>query len=76
MWECVLKRNQLEIQMNSEGKSIRLFWRGHAETDRPGDATGVELTQSDMFELMHTFLSINRTFNEETMYFEEPSIVL
>ncbi|UUZ79371.1 hypothetical protein LJK88_29935 [Paenibacillus sp. P26] len=70
MWESVLKQEQLEIQVNPERKSIR-FQLGGAAAE---EDSVVILTQSEMFELMHTFLSINRTFNKETMYFEDPSI--
>lgn len=71
MWESVLKQDQLEIQVNSEGKSIRLYW---GESIEGAGTSSIVLTQSDMFELMHTFLTINRKFNKETMYFEDPPI--
>lgn len=67
MWESVLKKQKWELQVNSERKSIA-FNISHNE--EIGDVS-VRLDQSELFELMHTFLSINRSFNQESMYFEE-----
>jgi hypothetical protein len=68
MWESVLKNKQLEIQVNSDDKSIRFFM---VKEERQETPVQLELNQSEMFELMHTFLDINRSFNKETMYFDE-----
>lgn len=68
MWESVLKKKQLEIQVNSDDKSIRFQLANQEVTGAP---VQLELSQSELFELMHTFLDINRSFNRETMYYEE-----
>lgn len=67
MWESVLKTEQLEIQVHPEKKTIR-FQAG----SQTRQEEGVVLSQAELFELMHTFLTINRAFNKETMYFDEP----
>ncbi|WP_240417025.1 hypothetical protein [Paenibacillus periandrae] len=67
MWESVLKKQKWELQVNSERKSIAF---NISDNETNGDVT-VRLDQSELFELMHTFLSINRSFNKESMYFEE-----
>jgi hypothetical protein len=70
MWESVLKKEQLEICVNPERKSI-LFQVTEGEDERK--PVSLQLNQSELFELLHTFLSINRSFNKETMYYEEMS---
>lgn len=67
MWESVLKKDRLEIQVNPDNKSILFQVSGKAEKDH---SVALELNQSELFELLHTFLTINRAFNKETMYFE------
>ncbi|MEK3723664.1 hypothetical protein [Paenibacillus sp. FSL H8-0034] len=67
MWESVLKKQKWELQVNSERKSIAF---NISDNETNGDVT-VRLDQSELFELMHTFLSINRSFNKESMYFED-----
>lgn len=68
MWQSVLKKDQLEIQMNSDDKSIRVRISERKET---AERIELELNQSEMFELLHAFLTINRSFNKETMYYDE-----
>ncbi|WP_141335677.1 hypothetical protein [Paenibacillus sp. tmac-D7] len=68
MWESVLKMQQLEIQINSGDKAVRLRIREEAAA---AASKALELSQSELFELMHTFLTINRTFNQEVMYYDE-----
>ncbi|ALS22604.1 MULTISPECIES: hypothetical protein [Paenibacillus] len=68
MWESVLKKDQLELQMNSNDKSIRFRVSEQKET---AERIELELNQSEMFELLHAFLTINRSFNKETMYYDE-----
>ncbi len=63
-----MKKQQLEIHVNSNDKSIRFQV---ASSDSEGNPVQLELNQSELFELMHTFLHINRSFNKETMYYEE-----
>lgn len=68
MWQSVLKKDQLEIQMNTNDKSIRVRISEQKET---AERIELELNQSELFELLHTFLAINRSFNKETMYYDE-----
>ncbi|CAG7611125.1 hypothetical protein PAESOLCIP111_01335 [Paenibacillus solanacearum] len=72
MWESVWKKETLEIQMNPERKSIMLQMSEGTETAAP---LHVQLNQSELFELLHTFLNINRSFNKETMYYDDASRV-
>ncbi|SFL31279.1 hypothetical protein SAMN03159341_10520 [Paenibacillus sp. 1_12] len=67
MWESVLKKQKWELQVNSERKSIAF----NISKNEADENVTVRLDQSELFELMHTFLSINRSFNQESMYFEE-----
>ncbi len=68
MWESVLKKDQFEIRMNPAYKSILFQVSDPAGSE---DQPALMLNQAELFELMHAFLAINRTFNRETMYFEE-----
>lgn len=68
MWQTMLKKGQLEIQMNSNDKSIRIQL---CDSSEPKERIELELSQSELFELLHTFLTINRSFNKETMYYDE-----
>lgn len=68
MWESVLKKDQFEIRMNPAYKSILLQVSDTAGSEgRPA----LVLNQAELFELLHAFLAINRSFNRETMYYEE-----
>ncbi|WP_282935567.1 hypothetical protein [Paenibacillus sp. RC67] len=68
MWESVLKKEQWEIQVDQDHKSIML----NVSTNPMNDETvSLQLDQSELFELIHTFLSINRSFNNETMYYDD-----
>ncbi|WP_231884782.1 hypothetical protein [Paenibacillus elgii] len=69
MWESVLKKDQFEIQMNPTYKSI-LIQVSDTTTGSEGRPALV-LNQAELFELLHAFLAINRSFNRETMYYEE-----
>lgn len=68
MWKSVLKKQEWELQVNSERKSIAL---NISKGKNINDGVSVRLSQSELFELMHAFLTINRSFNNESMYFEE-----
>jgi hypothetical protein len=68
MWESVLKKKDWELQINSERKSIAL---NISKDPTINESVSVRLSQSELFELMHTFLAINRSFNQESMYYEE-----
>ncbi|MBP1155343.1 MULTISPECIES: hypothetical protein [unclassified Paenibacillus] len=68
MWQSVLKKDQLEIQMNSTDKSIQVRISEKTET---AEQVELELSQSEVFELLHALLTINRSFNKETMYYDE-----
>ncbi|MEK8127325.1 hypothetical protein WMW72_05295 [Paenibacillus filicis] len=53
----------MEIQMDTGSKAVRLrIWDNGPAS---GLQAGLELTQSEMFELLHTLLTINRSFNLE-----------
>ncbi|MNN70210.1 hypothetical protein D3C81_1860470 [compost metagenome] len=68
VWESVLKKEQWEIQVDQDHKSIML----NVSTNPMNDETvSLQLDQSELFELIHTFLSINRSFNNETMYYDD-----
>ncbi|MCS7459734.1 hypothetical protein N0M98_06230 [Paenibacillus doosanensis] len=68
MWESVLKKDQWEIQVDQDHKSILL----NVSTNAAGSGhVSLQLDQSELFELLHTFLSINRSFNNETMYYDD-----
>ncbi|MFH5184674.1 hypothetical protein ACHHV8_19600 [Paenibacillus sp. TAB 01] len=68
MWESVLKKDHWEIQVNPANKSIQI----HVDQMETGnERISLELGQTDLFELLHTFLSINRSFNKETMYYDD-----
>jgi hypothetical protein len=68
MWESVLKKEQWEIQVNPDHKSILVkVLKSPAHEEK----VTVRLNQSELFELIHTFLSINRSFNNESAYFED-----
>lgn len=67
MWESVLKMEQFEIQMNSDNKAVQFHIPQPADAAFPKE---LELSHSELFELMHTFLSINRTFNQEEMDYD------
>ncbi|KEQ26022.1 hypothetical protein [Paenibacillus tyrfis] len=68
MWESVLKKDQFEIRMNPTYKSILFQVSDSAGSEgRPA----LVLNQAELFELLHAFLAINRSFNQETMYYEE-----
>ncbi|WP_426453675.1 hypothetical protein ACP26L_15145 [Paenibacillus sp. S-38] len=69
MWESELKQGQLRIAMNPTNESLLV------QISPPsGEASplSLELNQSEMFELLHVFLQLNRSFNRETMYFDDP----
>lgn len=63
MVESVLKNDRLEIQVNQTAKQVLLSIRG--------DKTPITFNQNDLFELMHTLLTINRNFNREESYFAD-----
>ncbi|OXM88003.1 hypothetical protein [Paenibacillus rigui] len=68
MWESVLKKEHWEIQVNPDNKSIQI----HVDpSETKEERIFLELDQSELFELLHTFLSINRSFNNETMYYDD-----
>lgn len=58
----------MEILMNSNDKSIRVRVSERTVTEEQAE---LELSQSEMFELLHALLTINRSFNKETMYYDE-----
>jgi len=68
MWESVLKKEQWEIQVDHDRKSILLNVTTNAANS---ETVSLQLDQSELFELLHTFLSINRSFNNETMYYDD-----
>ncbi|NHN30871.1 hypothetical protein [Paenibacillus agricola] len=68
MWKSVLKKKEWELQVNSERKSIALHI---SQAPGSSEIVSVRLNESELFELMHAFLSINRLFNNESMYDEE-----
>jgi hypothetical protein len=68
MWKSVLKKQEWELQVNSERKSIAFNISKDATIN---ESVSVRLSQSELFELMHAFLAINRSFNNESMYYEE-----
>ncbi|MBE1441727.1 hypothetical protein GGC63_001150 [Paenibacillus sp. OAS669] len=68
MWESVLKKDQWEIQVDQDHKSILLNVSTHPSSE---ETVSLQLDQSELFELIHTFLSINRSFNNETMYYDD-----
>ncbi|WP_081823981.1 hypothetical protein [Paenibacillus sp. UNC451MF] len=68
MWESVLKKEQWEIQVDQDHKSILLNVSTNPQND---ETVSLQLDQSELFELIHTFLSINRSFNNETMYYDD-----
>ncbi|MDF2961859.1 MAG: hypothetical protein K0S39_3594 [Paenibacillus sp.] len=72
MWESILKKDQWEIQFNPDNKSI-LFHVLNQNKEDSGQVS-LQLNQSELFELLHAFLSINRTFNNETMYYDDLEI--
>ena len=68
VWESVLKKEQWEIQVDQDHKSILL----NVSTNPSSEETvSLQLDQTELFELIHTFLSINRSFNNETMYYDD-----
>lgn len=67
MWESVLKKQEWELQVNSERKAMVL---NISKNSAVSEVISVRFSQTELFELMHTFLSINRSFNNESMYFE------
>ncbi len=68
VWESVLKKEQWEIQVDQDHKSILLNVSTNPQND---ETVSLQLDQSELFELIHTFLSINRSFNNETMYYDD-----
>ncbi|MFE5317250.1 hypothetical protein ACFQ88_00955 [Paenibacillus sp. NPDC056579] len=68
MWESVLKKEQWEIQVDQDHKSILLHVSTNAANN---EKISLQLDQAELFELLHTFLSINRSFNNETMYYDD-----
>ncbi|WP_192701468.1 hypothetical protein [Paenibacillus sp. OAS669] len=68
VWESVLKKDQWEIQVDQDHKSILLNVSTHPSSE---ETVSLQLDQSELFELIHTFLSINRSFNNETMYYDD-----
>ncbi|GAA4861110.1 hypothetical protein GCM10023310_45590 [Paenibacillus vulneris] len=68
VWESVLKKDQWEIQVDQDHKSILLNVSAHPSSE---ETVSLQLDQSELFELIHTFLSINRSFNNETMYYDD-----
>lgn len=68
MWESVLKKEHWEIQVNPDNKSIQIQVMPEETVGKP---IALELCQSELFELLHTFLAINRSFNKETMYYDD-----
>ncbi|MCZ8521439.1 MULTISPECIES: hypothetical protein [Paenibacillus] len=68
LWDSELKQGQLRIAMNPASDSLLV------QISSPSgekDPLLLELNQSEMLELLHMFLRYNRSFNRETMYFEE-----
>ncbi|WP_019533990.1 hypothetical protein [Paenibacillus ginsengihumi] len=68
MWKSMLSNEYIEIEANAEKRTLKLHMKRFGESAAP---VTLELNQSELFELLHTFLTINRAFNKETMYFEE-----
>lgn len=75
MWESVLKKEQWEIEVNPDNKSIRFNISNQSGTEHKEGQISLQLEQSDLFELLHAFLSINRSFNKETMYYDDQEIM-
>ncbi|MNI50389.1 hypothetical protein D3C73_1050460 [compost metagenome] len=65
MWESVWKNNQLEVHMNTADKLFTL------EVDLGDSDQNVKLqfNQSELYELLHTLLAINRSFEGGKPYF-------
>ncbi|MCR8634543.1 hypothetical protein [Paenibacillus radicis (ex Xue et al. 2023)] len=75
MWESILKKEQWEIEVNPDHKSIRFhISKNHGQENEEGQIS-LQLDQADLFELMHSLLSINRSFNNETMYYDDQEIM-
>ncbi|PZE21883.1 hypothetical protein CBW46_005630 [Paenibacillus xerothermodurans] len=70
MWESVLQKERWEIQVNPDYKIIRLHVISKEENREP---VTLQIGQTELFELMHAFLAINRAFNAETMYYDDPT---
>lgn len=68
MWKSVLSNERMEIEANAENRTLKVHMKRFGESAAPAT---LELNQSELFELLHTFLTINRAFNKETMYFED-----
>jgi regulator of sirC expression with transglutaminase-like and TPR domain len=68
MWESVLKKELWELQVNSDSKSIRLQVSNNPQSQ---EQVTVQWEQSELFELLHAFLTINRSFNNEPMYYDD-----
>ncbi|WP_159883141.1 hypothetical protein [Paenibacillus puerhi] len=62
MWETVLVKDQMEVQMDAGNKAVRVRI---LETRPAAGPSALELDQSEMFELLHTLLTINRSFHHE-----------
>jgi hypothetical protein len=63
MWEQVWKQKQMEIQMDAGSKAVRLRIGDSASPSGP--QAGLELSQSEIVELLHTLLTINRSFQPD-----------
>jgi len=74
MWESILKKEQWEIQVDLVSKSLCINIGGQQQADSGGQHS-LQLDQSDLFELMHALLTINRSFNNETMYYDDHELM-
>ncbi|MGF7030546.1 hypothetical protein J2T17_001451 [Paenibacillus mucilaginosus] len=68
MWESEFMQGRLRIAMNPTNE--RLLFEISSPTGEAAPLS-LEMNQSEMFELLHVFLQLNRSFNRETMYFDE-----
>ncbi|WP_248925517.1 hypothetical protein [Paenibacillus hamazuiensis] len=67
MWESVLNREHLEIQADQSRKSVLLRIK---KAQPAAEAASLHLNESEFFEVIHTLLTINRTFNQPANYFD------
>ena len=67
MWESVLKKDKLEIDMDALDKQVAF------KVSRPGqeEPVMVQFDQAEMYELLHAFLTISRTFQGDKPYFSD-----
>ncbi|SDC43016.1 hypothetical protein SAMN02799630_00352 [Paenibacillus sp. UNCCL117] len=68
MWESVWMKDQLEVQMDAGSKAVRVRI---LESSTSAVPHALELDRSGMFELLHTLLTINHSFNNEGSYRSE-----